>query len=326
MNLNNKKPKHSTKKGRHAYKSKKTIKKGSKKNYDTDDDFVPKAFQKDKTSAKSDTKMKKSQKHPRVKKFFLIITIIAILVIGIFLGISANTWKNLAKDMLVNENSTVLDTDGNVIAKIGSERKNKKINLDDMPDNLKNAYVAIEDERFYKHHGVDMKRTVAAIFNYVIHFGSSSYGGSTITQQLVKNLTGDSTDSITRKIKEWWKASVLETSLSKDEILEGYLNLIYVGPNMYGVDTGAEYYFSKSAKDLTLEECAFLAGINNSPNSYNPFEGKDNSEKIKNRTKTVLGKMLELKYISQSDYDTAISAVNDGLNFKEEDTHITQMH
>ena len=184
-----------------------------------------------------------------------------------------------------------------------------------MPDNLKNAYVAIEDERFYSHSGVDIRRTASAIFNYVIHFGSSSFGGSTITQQLVKNLTGDNTDSVIRKVKEWWKAWLLETSLSKEEILEGYLNIIYVGPSIYGVDAGAKYYFNKSASELDLEECAFLAGINNSPNSYNPFGDADNSEKIRNRTITVLDKMLELEYINEDEYNTAVSNVEDGLDF-----------
>ena len=103
--------------------------------------------------------------------------------------------------------------------------------------------------------------------------------------------------------------------MSKDEILELYLNIIYVGPNIYGVEAGSQYYFNKSANDLSLEECAFLAGINNSPNSYNPFNG-NNSEKINKRTKTVLAKMLELKYINQSEYDTAISKVESGLKFK----------
>ena len=184
-----------------------------------------------------------------------------------------------------------------------------------MPDNLKNAYVAIEDERFYSHHGVDIKRTASAIFNYVIHFGSSSFGGSTITQQLVKNLTGDNTDSVIRKVKEWWKAFLLETSLSKEEILEGYLNIIYVGPSIYGVDAGAQYYFNKSASELSLEECAFLAGINHSPNSYNPFGDTDNSEKIRNRTITVLDKMLELGYINDNEHNEAVSNVEAGLDF-----------
>ena len=87
----------------------------------------------------------------------------------------------------------------------------------------------MEDERFYSHHGIDIRRTGGAILSYITHFGNSSYGGSTITQQLVKNLTGDTTDSITRKVKEWWKAFLLESYYSKDEILELYLNVIYVG-------------------------------------------------------------------------------------------------
>ena len=198
----------------------------------------------------------------------------------------------------------------------GDEKKKSNISFEEMPDNLKNAYVAIEDERFYKHSGVDIKRTASAIFNYVIHFGSSSFGGSTITQQLVKNITGDNTDSVIRKVKEWWKAWLLETKLSKEEILEGYLNIIYVGPSIYGVDSGAKYYFDKSASELNLEECAFLAGINHSPNSYNPFGETDNSEKIKNRTITVLDKMKELGYIDENSYNEAVSNVNSGLNFK----------
>ena len=198
----------------------------------------------------------------------------------------------------------------------GDEKKKSNISFEEMPDNLKNAYVAIEDERFYKHSGVDIKRTASAIFNYVIHFGSSSFGGSTITQQLVKNITGDNTDSVTRKVKEWWKAWLLETKLSKEEILEGYLNIIYVGPSIYGVDSGAKYYFNKSASELSLEECAFLAGINHSPNSYNPFSDTDNSEKIRNRTITVLDKMKELGYIDETSYNEAVSNVNSGLNFK----------
>lgn len=297
----------------------------------SDDDFVPKAFQKKnkkeiltdeisneeiegKRKNKKNRKLKKANK--KLTRIIAIVILIAIVIIGISMGVSAHRWKKLAKEMLTNQNSIVIDTDGNTIAKLGCEKKNKTISLNDMPENLIKAYVSIEDERFYSHHGVDIKRTGAAIASYILHFGSSSYGGSTITQQLVKNLTGDSTDSITRKVKEWWKACQLETCLSKDEILESYLNVIYVGPNMYGVETGAKYYFNKASRDLTLEECAFLAGINNSPNSYNPFEGKDNSDKIKKRTKTVLAKMLELKQISQESYEQAIKDVDDGLKFK----------
>ena len=268
-------------------------------------------------------KIQKKEKTPeqtkrrkKLKLFILIIIIISILILGIYTAISMNNWKNLIKDMVKNENSIIKDTDGNVIAEIGSEKAKNKISTSEIPQNLKNAYVAIEDERFYKHKGIDTKRTTAAIVTYIFHRGSSSFGGSTITQQVVKNLTGDSSSTITRKVKEWGKALSIESFMSKDEILGLYLNIIYVGPNIYGVETGANYYFNKSVNDLTLEECAFLAGINNSPNSYNPFIDTNNSDKIKIRTKTVLSKMVELKYINQDDYNNAIANVDKGLNFK----------
>ena len=287
------------------------------------DDEEPKAVKemkknKNKQIEKENKKGKRVSKKDRKKKRKkIILTVIAIiiLVLGVTLGVSGHTWITLARDMVTNESSIVIDTDGNTIAKLGDEKIKSNISYEEMPDNLKNAYVAIEDERFYSHSGVDIKRTASAIFNYVIHFGSSSFGGSTITQQLVKNLTGDNTDSVLRKVKEWWKAWLLETSLSKEEILEGYLNIIYVGPSIYGVDAGAQYYFDKSASELSLEECAFLAGINHSPNSYNPFGNADNSEKIRSRTITVLDKMLELEYITQNEYDDAVSNVEAGLDF-----------
>lgn len=264
---------------------------------------------------KSTSKQKTRKK--KIIKIIVIIAIILILILGIVLGVSAYQWKKIMQDMFVNENSLVVDSDGKTIAKLGSERKKIKVDLKNMPENLKNAYVSIEDERFYKHHGVDIRRTASAIVSYIFHAGSSSYGGSTITQQLVKNLTGDNTDSVLRKVREWWKAYLLESYFSKDEILEMYLNVIYVGPNIYGVEAGSQYYFNKQVGDLSLAECAFLAGINNSPNSYNPFGDGDNTEKITKRTKTVLAKMKELEYINEDEYNTAVSEVDNGLNFKQ---------
>ena len=260
---------------------------------------------------------KQKNRKKKIIKIIIIIAIVTILILGIILGISAYQWKEIMTDMFANENSTVVDSDGNVIASLGGERKKINIDMANIPKNLKNAYVSIEDERFYKHHGVDIKRTASAIASYIFHAGSSSYGGSTITQQLVKNLTGDNTDSIFRKVKEWWKAYQLEWYFSKEEILEMYLNVIYVGPNIYGIGAGSQYYFSKTVDNLSLAECAFLAGINNSPNSYNPFGENDNSEKIEKRTKTVLAKMLELEYITEAEYNTAISEVENGLKFKQ---------
>ena len=263
-----------------------------------------------------DLDYKQKIKRKKIKKIIIAIVIVIILILAIMLGISAYNWKQIATDMFANENSVVVDSDGNVIAELGSERKKIKVENEDMPENLKNAYVSIEDERYYKHHGVDIKRTGSAIINYVIHIGNSSFGGSTITQQLVKNLTGDNSGAISRKVKEWWKAYLLECYFSKEEILDMYLNVIYVGPNIYGVGAGSKYYFNKNVQELSLAECAFLAGINNSPNSYNPFdEETDNTEKIQNRTITVLDKMLELEYITEEEHDIAVAEVENGLSF-----------
>lgn len=284
-----------------------------------EEEFVPKAFKKEKSTVTQENKKSrrgKTNKTKKVKKIIISLIVLLIIVISITLVISAVKWRNIAEDMLINENSIVLDNNGNELAKLGSERKQIKIDISQMPANLKNAYVAIEDERFYKHQGVDIKRTGSAILSYIFHFGNSSYGGSTITQQLVKNMTGDTTDSVFRKVKEWWKAWNLECITEKDEVLETYLNIIYVGPSIYGVEAGSEYYFNKPCRNLNLEECAFLAGINHSPNSYNPFGEKDNSEKIKKRTKTVLSKMLELGYIHEEEYEIATKNVDEGIKFK----------
>lgn len=263
---------------------------------------------------------KKNKKEPKSLKSrfikFIVIILILFLIVSIgYLAFKAYTFKTLTKEMFNNSTSTVFDSNKNVIAEIGSERNRDNIKLSEMPNNLKNAYIAIEDQRFYKHHGVDIKRTGAAILSYVIRRGSSSFGGSTITQQLVKNLTGDDSNTISRKVKEWFYACVLDCCFSKDDILEAYLNIIYTGPNIYGVKEAALYYFNRDIKDLSLAECAFLAGINNSPNSYNPFSDTDKSEKISKRTKTVLSKMKELGYISENEYNEAVSQVDNGLKF-----------
>ena len=261
---------------------------------------------------------KKFLKKKKIKKIIIIVIITIILILGIILGVSAYNWKQITTDMFANENSIVVDSDGNTIAELGSEQKKIKVETADMPDMIKNAYVSIEDERYYRHHGVDIRRTGSAIISYVFSAGNSSFGGSTITQQLVKNLTGDNSDSVLRKVKEWWKAFLLESYFSKEEILDLYLNVIYVGPNIYGVGAGAEYYFNKSVEELSIAECAFLAGINNSPNSYNPFDtATDNTEKINNRTITVLDKMLELEYITESEYNNATAEVQNGLDFNQ---------
>lgn len=298
--------------------SRKKVRKLEKKDLTEYD--LPKALRKNKHKAINDDERtnnykQKSKKKFRKKLFIFFIFLVLILIINELFRI--HTWKKLAHEMLTNTPSSIVDTNGKVIAQIGAEKIKEPVEGNVIPQNLKNAYVAIEDQRFYKHHGVDIKRTVSAIASYIIHFGKSSFGGSSITQQLVKNMTGDDTTAVSRKIVEWVRALSLEVGMTKDEVLETYLNIIYVGPNVYGVQAGAKYYFSKDLSELSLAECAFLAGINHSPNSYNPYEGADKTEKTAKRTKTVLNKMLELEYISQEEYDGAISQVENGFKFNQ---------
>ncbi|MBR3720716.1 MAG: transglycosylase domain-containing protein [Clostridia bacterium] len=257
------------------------------------------------------------KKKRRIIKLFIVLILFIILLI-MFL-VSLYKWNKIMKDVIKVENSIVLDSNGNVIAVIGENRIQETVGLDKIPKNLVNAYVSIEDKNFYKHHGISLKRTAGAIGSFIFHRGSASYGGSTITQQLVKNITGDNQSSITRKMTEWDRAVKTEMVLSKDQIMETYLNIIYVGPNVYGVEMGSRYYFDKSVSDLDLAECAFLAGLNHSPNSYNPFGEDDNSEKIKYRSEVVLNVMLQEQYISKEDYDNAVKEIEEGLNFKKGD-------
>ena len=256
----------------------------------------------------------KKRKKSKIKYIFLSL-LIFLLFSGIYVVFSIFRWQNLATDMIQNSSSIVLDTDENIIATLGSEKNRKNISISEVPENIKNAYISIEDQRFYSHSGVDIKRTSAAILNYITR-KNSTFGGSTITQQLVKNLTDDRENTIIRKLSEWFRAFGLEMILSKEEILESYFNIIYVGPNMYGIEIGSNYYFNKSVKDLTLTECAFLAGINHAPNAYNPFDKEiDNTEKIKKRVKTVLIKMKELGYITEEEFSESISDFSKTLIF-----------
>ena len=262
-----------------------------------------------------------------VKRVFLIMLLVTLILAGIGFGILYGLVKEAKLEMtdlaLKYENSVVLDKDGNTIAVLSGDENREFISKDEMPQYLLDAFVSIEDERFYEHMGIDVKRTIGATGKYLlskIGIGSSNYGGSTITQQVVKNITQEKDRTWQRKVKEMARAYYLDKELSKDQILELYLNLIYMGgnTNIYGVEVASKYYFSKSAKDLDLAECAFLAGINNTPNSYDPFveNNEENLVKIKNRTKVVLDKMKELgKIQSEEEYNAAVAEVENGLNF-----------
>jgi len=281
---------------------------------------------------KKDVKMKFKYKHPKLaltlKIFFIIFIILFVVgagvVIGLFSGLMGEDFSIDIKELVLDDNSVIVDTDGNVLAELSGDENRKIISLDEMSPYLPNAYIAIEDERFETHHGVDIKRTGKAILSFITNFGKSTAGGgSTITQQVVKNVTKDDDtrglDGVIRKLKEWVKAYQIEEVMSKDQILELYLNLIFVGgKENRGVEIGSQYYFNKSAKDLSIAECAFLAGINHSPNKYSPYKESEPVpiEKITKRTKTVLSQMKKLGYVTQEEYDTAIAEVDAGFKFE----------
>lgn len=246
----------------------------------------------------------------------LILLVVAIAIIaGIIFGIFKKYTIPIDKLKISNENTVILDTDGNVIATLNASEKRESVSIEQMSKYIPTAFVAIEDERFYDHQGVDIKRTAAATISYIFK-GDSSFGGSTITQQLVKNITKEDERDATRKIKEMARAYNLEKTLTKDEILELYLNMIFMGEDVYGVQMASKLYFNKNASELDLAESAFLAGINNSPNAYKPFEDSDEMrEKIKTRTLTVIDKMHDLGKVNTEEYNAAVEKVNNGLVF-----------
>ena len=175
--------------------------------------------------------------------------------------------------------------------------------LEEMPPHLQNAFIAIEDKRFYEHGGIDWLRTLSAICNYVTG-GERSFGGSTITQQLIKNLTGDNEKSVSRKVGELMRAADLERKLSKHDILEQYLNVVNLAGGCYGVKTASNAYFSKEPADLTLEECATIAAITNNPTRYDPIR---HPEWNKKRRDAILGEMLAQEMITAREYRVAVA-------------------
>ena len=188
-----------------------------------------------------------------------------------------------------------------------------------IPQQLVDAYVAIEDKRFQTHYGVDWKRTFGAVINEFIPIYSSRQGGSTITQQLVKNLSNDREQSASRKVREIMRARYLESHYTKDTIIECYLNTIPLGHGLYGVEVAANYYFDKSVNELTLLECASLAAITKGPSIYDP---EDNPENNKQRRQLVLDFMLEQGYITKEQHE---AVYNEELNLVASREHLNEL-
>ncbi len=170
-----------------------------------------------------------------------------------------------------------------------------------MPSNLWQAFVSIEDKRFWEHNGVDLLRSASAAMNYFLK-GVNSYGASTITQQLIKNVTGDDDVTVQRKIQEIMRAIKLNDQKDKTEILEMYLNLIYLSQGCYGVQAASYTYFGKDVSELTLIECAAIAAITQAPTKWDPIQNPENN---KLRRDLILKEMLDQGYITQSEFNQA---------------------
>ena len=301
---------------------------GNKKR--TNDNAKTKKVNTNNVNNKKNSNKKGSNKKGKHPKLMLTLKIIAIIIVvciiigagivaGVFFGLFGEDLKITADALNIKtENSVLIDINGNEVAKLNGDENREVILMSEMGEYLPKAFVAIEDKRFYDHNGVDIKRTLGAVLKYAT--GNSSYGGSTITQQLIKNATGDKKKDWTRKVREIVKAYQIEREMSKDQILESYLNTIPLGggaKNVYGVKVAAKFYSDKQPSELSLAESAYIAGINHSPNVYNPFKETPNTEKIVKRTKTVLDEMKEQGKIEKEQYDQAIQEVDAGLAFKE---------
>ena len=272
-------------------------------------------------------KMPPSKTKRFFKYFFLTILIAGLLLSVVGVGYVVAVIKTApALDIEsihdLNQTSMYYDNKGEVIDNIPTEEERYMITYDQIPQNLINAYIAIEDERFLTHPGIDVKRIIGAAVRdvKVILTGEGGvHGASTLTQQLIKNTLlfeeasnenkagSGPLSSVNRKIKEIYLALQLEKTLSKEEIITAYLNTIPLGGYVYGVEAASRYFFGKNAIDLTLPECAYIAGITQAPSYYSAYntEAKDYPNTYIERTETVLMKMLELGFITKEEYDSA---------------------
>ena len=251
------------------------------------------------------------------KTFLFFCIIPCLILLGIFSGILVvflqNTEPVDVDQLTMQFTSFIYYTDDQtgeqvVLQALYDEENRVWADLETIPQYMADAFVAIEDERFYKHNGFDPKRIVKAGINYIARLfggGSSVYGASTITQQLVKNVTGEDDVALQRKAKEIYRAYLLEQELEKDDILELYLNTIYLSQMCNGVASAANVYFDKNISELSLAECACIAGITQFPSRYDPYL---NPEANKEKQELVLAKMYELGFISQNEYEEAVTA------------------
>lgn len=242
----------------------------------------------------------------KMKKATVIVSAICLAGLALLLyALDFSSWQKLNLDKIVNVNaaSVLYDKDGNEFGAVGKSKSANYLKKDEIPEHVKNAFIACEDKRFYSHSGIDIKRIFGAFLNN-IKSASYSEGGSTITQQLVKLTHLSQEKKLSRKANEAVLAMKLEKALSKDEILTAYLNTVYFGAGAYGLENASRIYFGKSPRELTIAEAATLAGIIKAPSAYSP---RNDPEKAEERRNYVLLRMMEDGYISKSDMEKAKS-------------------
>ncbi|HLC38560.1 MAG TPA: PBP1A family penicillin-binding protein [Patescibacteria group bacterium] len=240
-------------------------------------------------------------KSKKQKKVFLYILIsIGVILLGGLAWISKDLpTPGRIKSHRSAESTQITDRNGNLLYAIYGNQKRISLKYNEIPDSVKNATIAAEDANFYHHHGIDFRGVARALYNDVFRRSKYLQGGSTITQQYVKNALLYPKRTLIRKIKEAILAIELEIMFSKDEIVTMYLNEIPYGSNAYGVEAASQTYFDKNAKDLTLAESAILAAMTRAPSYYSPYGG--HSDELLKRKNYVLDRMVNLKMISKED-------------------------
>lgn len=249
-------------------------------------------------------------------KAFLVCMIAVVVVIGcagvgIIKGVIDNA-PDITEESVIPKGykSTIYDSEGNKMQELIASGTNRTmVTIDQIPKHVQNAFIAIEDERFYDHNGIDLQGIARAGVKFILSGGKKQQGASTITQQLLKNNVFDFmseeglADKIERKIQEQYLALELEKIMSKKEILQAYLNTINLGQNCLGIQSASQRYFGKDVSELTIAESAVLAGIAKSPEGYNPIKNPDENKK---RMKLVLENMKEQEMISEAQYQAAL--------------------
>lgn len=271
---------------------------------------------KKKVPSSSRRKKKKKRRIPLVAKFFLILIVLFLIMLGIYygsgLGSRVDALREEAHELVrrsseetfrASQTSLVYDAQGNLISTLQGEKNLYYLDINDIPTYVKTAFISIEDKKFYKHGGVDYKAVLRAVLSYIKN-GEITQGGSTITQQLARNIFLSHAVTWERKAEEIFIAWDLEKVYSKNKLLEFYINNIYFANGNYGIQAASKSYFNKDVHDLTLSQTAFLCAIPNNPTLYDPLTNMENTIKRRNR---ILLQMKKDGVISEADYNASIA-------------------